>query len=707
MSEPISPKCGRLFRSVLSAIFVARPREVIWQFLEKVVIVPLIAGSRASGPLNTGIMPQWRGLLEKYDDPNVHFFTLAKSARIGGTLFFGICIIIEAVLKSRGPIGWLDPTGKTAKSVSRREIEPYLKECKPLMRLAIVSKTTWTTLEKMFTNCLFTMLGAGSINDLGGRQWARVIINEQDRIPNRSEDAPTPSNEAEVRSSQFEQTRKIVRNSTPFSEAGLTWGEFIAGSQDHAYQPCPECHGYQRFTFFKEPAEPDRWMRVAANDPILATDPVPLNHGVPGTRPPDSRRPENEKHIKPAKDGRGYLVRGIPQTGRVWWPEECKDRKTGRWDVDKVAVAARYECAFCHAKWQHDQLTWLNDRYQLRSHNIFAPREHVSAHLSALYSPWQTWGSIAKTWLLAQGSAAKLRGFFNLILGIPAPCPPTKVTPKHIQLLQSKSPRYERQFPENLDAALTLPARPVLMTMQSDVNQDGCRYTIRALLVDGSRYVLAWGCAGGFTELDKIAARVWTYDHGEASGLPPELRFEEFSCYSSGVPTCIIDTGWKSKSALGVYQFIHDHSGFWVGVKGGRYAALGKEKPIAEETMQFNYPGRGQVDIPVILQNDFTLTEHLSRFVLKEGRAPGYYLPVQIDDVFIAEMTAPYLFKKRLYDGRTEDVWLFECEPHTYDAEKYGEVLCFIYEPSILQRLQEKQDARRKLALEKLTALTS
>ena len=519
---PISAKAAGLFRRVLSASLPPPAREVIWSFLEKVVVIPAIAGSRASGLLDTGIMPIWRGLLEKYAHPRVHYFTLAKAARVGGTLFFAICLIVEKILRWPGPIGWVDPTGRTAKSVSRREIEPYFRACPPLMAVAVVSRTTWTWSEKFFSNCLFTILGAGAINDFGGRQWELVILNEQDRIPDRAVDSPTPSNEAEVRSAQFEHTRKIVRNSTPFSEGGLTWSEFIAGSQEHGYCPCPECGGYQRLTMFKEPAEPDRWMRVESNDPLLADGPIPINHdeGRGLTRPADSQRRE-PKHLKPSRDGT-ILAKGIPETGRIWWPPDCKDKRSDRWDVDKVARAARYECAFCQAKLRPEHLEWMRERYQLRSHNIFASRDHVSAHVGALWSPWTSIGSIAKTWLLAQGSASKLRGFFNLILGTPAPAAPTKITPKHLALIQKASPRYYRQYPDNPDAVLTLHVRPVLLTCHADVQQDGIWYTVRALCVDGSRHVLAWGHCGGFTELDRIAG-------ANGSGAIPMVRPMSYS----------------------------------------------------------------------------------------------------------------------------------------------------------------------------------
>jgi phage terminase large subunit GpA-like protein len=173
-------RCADLFRSVIRSILVTLPRESIWLFMERVVVIPVIAGSRASGPLDTGLMPIWRGALERYERRSIRYVTIAKGARLGGTMLFGTCLVIEKFLRWPGPVGWLDPTGKTAKSVSRREITPFFEACAPLMELAIVGKQTWTVLEKFFTCGVFSMVGSGSINDMGGRQWELVEINEQD-----------------------------------------------------------------------------------------------------------------------------------------------------------------------------------------------------------------------------------------------------------------------------------------------------------------------------------------------------------------------------------------------------------------------------------------------------------------------------------------------------------------------------------------------
>lgn len=671
----IGRKCLRIFSTLIRATLTPLPKQLIWEWLDENVIVPLIVGSRYPGALDTGIMPQWRGLLEKYADRRVHFFTLCKSARVGGTLFMGICLILEKIIRWPGPIVWLDPTRKTAVRVSRQEVQPYLIACAATDALRIPTKTHWTALEMIFKNCVLSLLGAGSTNDLGGRQAELFLINEQDRIPNRSADAPPPSEEAKARTSQFEDTRKIVRNSTPTRENCLTWLEFLSGSQEHCYVPCPSCHRKQRLTMWKEAGDPEAWMRCDQQ-------PAECERELFTEIKPDALRPGK------------WLVRGIPPTGQIWWPSHLQDKKSKTWNVDAVALQARYECAFCGEKIRPELLAGMNDRYEWRSHNPSAPRDHVSAHISALYSPFQSWGAIAKEFLLSVGNALKLHGFYNLILGLPFISMPTKLTKRSIELLQQSSPRYERQNPQEADSRLVLPVRPAVITIHVDVQQDGFWFSMRAWAVDGSRYLLAWGHCVGFPELVDLSNRVWIYDHGP--GYHELARFEEFTTFLG-----ICDTGYKAKRQGGVYRFLHEQGGRWQGSKGGSYQ--GKEKPIHETTVQFNYDGSA-VDVPLIHYNDFILTEHLTRFVIKERRPPGYFLPVNVDEPLIDHLTSPHLTKRKHADGRTEAVWEFAVDPHLYDCEKEGEVLGHIFTPDLLVRIREKQDAVRAELLARLIA---
>jgi phage terminase large subunit GpA-like protein len=265
----LGEKAIELFRGVIVPVFTPRPRQSMADWADANVIVPEIAGSPYPGQLNSNRLPMWRGLLRRLEQRRIRFFNLAKSARTGGSLFFGIVPVLHKIVTRPGPILWLDPTTKTARRLSRQELQPFIRACRATNELRIRDRKAWTTLEMIFKTCTFGVVGAGSVADLGGRQAEMIIVNEKDKIPAKARAEAPPGLLVLVRSKLFRRTRKIISNSTPTLESAETWGDFLAGSQTFGYLPCPECHGYQPLTFFKEPAQPDKWMRVEDDDPIL------------------------------------------------------------------------------------------------------------------------------------------------------------------------------------------------------------------------------------------------------------------------------------------------------------------------------------------------------------------------------------------------------------------------------------------------------
>lgn len=667
----VEPRTYALFKSVIEATLVAKSSRSVARFATEEVRVPALVGSRYPGPLNVELMPEWVDLLEIVYSPRVRSFDLCKSARIGGTLFFAILPVLHKIVEWPGPILWMDPTSKTARRQSRQEIQPYIRDCVATDALRIPTKTAWTALQMLFTTCQFNVVGAGSVADLGGLQAELIIINEQDKIPSKDRAEAPPKERAKVRASLFEDTCKILGNSTPTLESGLSWGDFLAGSQRYLYVQCPHCRKLQRLTPFKEEGQPDKWMRCEHE--------------------PQGVDREHFTEIKKAPDGRGWLVKGIPPTGRLWWPPNCRDSVTKQWDVDAVAASTRYECGFCEQQIHQSQLGEMKRVRDWRSHNPTAPEDHESAQHWAIYNPQQKWGGIARRFLLATGSAGKLHSVWNETFGLPYIPIATRVTKKTLAMLQAGSPKYDRYNPQEHDSALMLPVRPVVITLHVDVQQTEFWWSQRAVCEDGSRYLLAWGPCVSFPELVDISNRVWTFDHGP--DVPSAARYEEFTTFLG-----IMDSGYKAKRVGGVYRFLHEQGGRWQGFKGGGFQ--GREKPIHETHIAFNYDGK-QVDIPLIHGNDFILTEHFARFVLKERRPPGYYLPQRLDDPLEDQLTAPHLVKRRLPDGRTEHLWEYSVDPHLFDCEKMGEVLLMALGDA-LKAIRVKQDkARERLLTDK------
>jgi hypothetical protein len=692
-TEKLRAKVIGLFRGVIGPLLAPKPRQKLWEWIDENVIVPDIVGSPFPGPLNSGRLPMWRGLLDRLELRRVRFFNLCKSARTGGSLFLGICPVLEKIARRPGPILWLDPTTKTARRLSRQEIQPFIRACKATNALRIRSRKAWTTLEMIFKTCTLGITGAGSNADLGGRQGELIVVNEKDKIPAKSRAEAPPGLLVLVRSKLFRRTRKIISNSTPTLEAGETWGDFLAGSQLYGYLPCPECGGYQPLTFFKEPAQPDKWMRVDDDDPLLIGREIPAadRHGIAlaADTQRDTTNGSHATHIKRAPDGRGWLVRGIPQTGRVWWPAELENKKSKVWDVDAVERQARYECAFCQAKIDFGQkLNWMNARYTLRSHNPAAPEDIESAHIWAAYSPMDLGlGGLAKKYLLSIGNIAKMHDCYNSDWGRPFERTPTRITRKTIELLQARSPKYQRANPLDPEDPLILPVRPCFITMEVDVQQTGMWWMQWAHPADGSAALLAWGHCVSYPELVDISNREWTFDFCESEPdgrkSPNEKHVTTFG---------IIDSGYKAKRQGGVYRFVHEQGGRWTASKGGSLHA-GKEKPIFETTIEFNYDG-AQVTIPFIHYNDDQLSEHLYRFCMKE-RQHVRFLPQDLDEAFMEQVTSAHLAAIKMVDGRTAYQWRFGADPHLGDCWKEAEIFHFILTPQVLAAMLAKLDAVR------------
>jgi hypothetical protein len=80
-------RAGDLARSLFKRSFAPKTTQRMADWLTRWVIVPMISGSRYPGRLKLTPNPWMQEWLEAYQAKAVHFITIAKSARVGGTLF--------------------------------------------------------------------------------------------------------------------------------------------------------------------------------------------------------------------------------------------------------------------------------------------------------------------------------------------------------------------------------------------------------------------------------------------------------------------------------------------------------------------------------------------------------------------------------------------------------------------------------------------
>lgn len=442
---------------MIRAIIRPRPRTRLWKWLDQWVKIPESSGGPNPGRLRTARFPIFRGIYDLAIQRHVHFLTLCSSARAGKTLFC-ICLVLYWIAERFGAVVWLDPTRNSARKLVRDEIDEFLLQCEPVRALAIITKKTWTTLEKHFRGKRFRLVGSGAEADMHGFNAELAIKNELDACRGSTDSDAASSDKIDARTKLFAHSRLIVDNSTPQKgEFGPTWQKFLRGSQHHCYLPCPHCSadrardpslGYLVASPFVAPSDEDvePGRSPLSYDPRLAgwqrmtffseTVPVPfdveLNMLVDadGNLPPRSQW--REEVTGQASFERFAITQEQP---RLDDPTQMETVRTG-WNMKQVRRNTTYQCAYCKREIEQIDQSWMLARYRWMPHNPDAEAvsqdeenedtdmaagadEHISVHVWSWYSPFEVWGVIAAEFLDAKGDLGKLIKFFVYTCGKP------------------------------------------------------------------------------------------------------------------------------------------------------------------------------------------------------------------------------------------------------------------------------------------------
>jgi hypothetical protein len=606
-------------REVLASTMQVRPIQKMWEWIDSNVVIPQVIGSLNPGPLDTSLLPFWRGVYDLYWRKQTHYLTICTSARIGKTLF-SICAVMHKIDVWPGPILWMDPTRKTAMTFSRAELQHHFMECAPVAEKAIISKNHWTTLVMHFTGLVFRIVGGGSAADLAGFQAELVIINESDKIKHTIKGEAGAQDLAVARTKQFRHTRKIVENSTPTTEWGRVWTRFKSGSQNFVYLPCPHCKTMQRLTFFPEEKEVP-----------FAADGSPL--------------PAGEKRTE--------------KTGRFKF-EGCKNAQ-GVYDVERVELETVYECGECFESFDQSRLAWMLRRYELRSHNANAAADHHSVHCWAGYSPFEGWGQIAKEFLQARGNVSRMHNFFNSTLGLPFIRKATDIKLDDIDAVIARSPEYFLR---------SIPRKPEMLTMTVDVQGDCFWWSIRA-----------WGIAFDMPELPVWSALIdygsavsWDQIE-ELAGIKSNAKGESNEYHWKDdkgelqkfiVHAGLIDSGFEAQSNKKVYNFTLKNADVFSPSKGGGYAQLRgqdvRTAPVNED----------QQDLVWYYDDGFK--QQLYYGCIKEHKTL-WWLPRNTGADYREMSCNERTEEKMMPDGSTKLVWVCIGPNHLADTEKMHEVL--------------------------------
>lgn len=636
------------FRRIASTIFQPRPKEEVWEWLEKHVKIPEIVGSLNPGALDTGRLRFWRLVWELYWRKKTRYVTIQASARIGKT-FFALCCVLHKIATWSGPVGWLDATRFTARRFCRSEFQPHVMECEPVKRLAAIGdRTRWTLSEMFFEGSKLNMLGAGSPTDTTGFQAELIVINESNKCKHDIKAEAGIHDIMIGRSKQFWRTRKIIEVSTPTDNYGRISVRHREGSQHHVYFPCPHCEKMQRLTFWPEDKE------------------VPWDDDT-----------EFDRYGYP----QGERVTSVEKTMSVTFDHCRHEYDEAQFDLEKVEREAQYLCGYCGETSPGHKLNWMLRRCTLRAHNMKAPEDHISFHAWTGMSPFEHIGGIAKKFLQARGNVAKMHSLFNDEFGLPFIRHATEIKETDLDLLVKMSPDY---------ALRTLPREPICLTMTTDVQGDCFWWSIRAWGIAPEMpdvpiwsALIDYGSAVAWEQIEEIAGI-----KSKADGTHNEYRFGD-TCYR--VLCGLIDSGFGAQKDRKVYDFCERNQHVFSPSKGGYEKQLGgqtiRQSPVYDDRLE------------LIWYSDAAMKQHLYYHHIKE-RKEQWYLPRDICRIYRAQMIAEHTEEKKQPDGSVKLEWVVTGQDgnHIADTEKMHLVLGLMIEPKLQERREAILEAREKKA---------
>lgn len=222
------------------------------------------------------------------------------------------------------------------------------------------------------------------------------------------------------------------------------------------------------------------------------------------------------------------------KNSQIKFPKECTP--------EEAAYSSYYECESCHERIDdRHKAGMLRDGKWKRVNQKKGRVRSVGFHLSSLYSPWLTFGDVAKEFLAVKDKPEFLQNFINSWLAEPwkekAQIPKTELVRKNQLPYEKGYVKYEAQT----------------VTMAVDVQKDHFWWAIYGWGPHMSSWLVDWGRAETWLDIEKVMNRDYPR---EKTGEPVKVSI------------CGIDAGFRRDE---VFQFCTDWLNLAVPTRGSSH----------------------------------------------------------------------------------------------------------------------------------------
>ncbi len=241
------------------------------------------------------------------------------------------------------------------------------------------------------------------------------------------------------------------------------------------------------------------------------------------------------------------------------WPKD----ESGNADPTLVSYQAYYECEACHGRIddRHKIAMLKQGEWRPDCKTAGKPRS-IGFHINSIYSPWVSFGTVAREFLVSRGNPEMLMNFVNSWLGEPWE---DRAAVMDADVVLEK----QTDVPEGV-----VPSWTKLLTGGVDVQKNGCYWTIRAWGAGQNSQNVAHGWATDLEAVAEVFNRFWPDEDGE-------LRWQ--------VNLGAIDSGYNTDL---VYEFCLMNQEWAIPVKGQFSRKVSRYSRSSIEAPQANYHGQ-------------------------------------------------------------------------------------------------------------------
>lgn len=229
-----------------------RPDEImtVSEFSEKNIYLP--ENMSEPGLINLDRTPYMRKPLDDLTPGNkinkVVFMGSVQLAKSNMAIMFALAMMFI----SPGNTMFVFPRISDAHDFAQERLSPMIQASPVLKKLVKSGRNSDNKIgKKTYRGGFIYFAGSNSAASFRSRPIRYMIMDETDEYPQDVEGQGNPISLAINRTISFKERKKIVLTSTPTDENSHIYNEFLGGTQEHRYLPCPHCGHFQKLDFRK------------------------------------------------------------------------------------------------------------------------------------------------------------------------------------------------------------------------------------------------------------------------------------------------------------------------------------------------------------------------------------------------------------------------------------------------------------------------